>query len=158
RRRGAGEFQASRRPDRRVRAASHADVQGRQARAPRAVRGHLMDTALVERIHASGRRIVVAVSGGGSGVIAALLRVPGASRPLVEAVVPYAFEALVDFLGRPPEPACSPDTAAAMAVRARERAAALVGATGAALVGLGVTASLASDRPKRGDHRGHLAV
>lgn len=114
--------------------------------------------ALIERIHASGRRVAVAVTGGGSGAIATLLRVPGASRTLVEAVVPYSYEALVDFLGRRPERSCSPETAAAMALRARERAAALVGSTAGPLVGLGVTASLASDRPKRGDHRGHLAV
>ena len=33
--------------------------------------------AIVERVHASGRRVVLAITGGGSGAIAALLRVPG---------------------------------------------------------------------------------
>ena len=44
-----------------------------------------------------------------------------------------------------------------MAERARRRAAALGKPDGVA-IGLGATASLASDRPKRGDHRCHIAV
>jgi len=113
---------------------------------------------LVRQVHASGRRFAIAVTGAGSGVIATLLRVPGASRTLVEAVVPYGFPALTDFLGRPPEHACSAETAVALAVRARARVASLVGAANGPLVGLGVTATVATDRPKRGDHRGHIAV
>src|SRR5207249_1122630 len=74
-----------------------------------------MDDAIVERIHGSGRRIALAITGGGSGVIARLLRVPGGSRTLVEAVVPYTADALVDFLGHAPEQACSVETAVAMA-------------------------------------------
>lgn len=117
-----------------------------------------MSTELVQQIHASGRRFAIAVTGAGSGVIAALLRVPGGSRTFVEAIVPYGAEALAEFLGRIPEHACSPETAVALAVRARERVGSLLGATTAPRVGLGVTATVATDRPKRGDHRGHLAV
>src|SRR5262245_13220309 len=117
-----------------------------------------MDAELIRRIHASGRRFAIAVTGAGSGVIAALLRVPGGSRTLVEAVVPYGGAALTDFLGGRPEHACSTETAVALASRARGRVAALVGAGDGPLVGLGVTATVATDRPKRGDHRGHLAV
>jgi len=110
---------------------------------------------IVEGIHASGRRCVLAITGGGSGAIADLLRVPGGSRVLVEAIVPYEQGALVEFLGREPEQACSPETAVAMArralARARERA------DQSRLVGIGVTASLVSDRPKQGDHRCHVA-
>ena len=107
---------------------------------------------MVERIHASGRRIVLAISGGGSAVIAELLRVPGGSRTLVEAIVPYGPGALVDFLGHEPEQACSVETAVAMAQRARERAAKFA-PTGAQLVGLGATAGLVTDRPRQGEHR-----
>src|SRR5438093_1443446 len=77
---------------------------------------------IVERVHASGRRVVLAVTGGGSGAIAELLRVPGGSRTLVEAIVPYSPDALVDFLGHEPEQACSAETAVAMARRALARA------------------------------------
>ena len=114
--------------------------------------------AIVERVHASGRRVVLAITGGGSGAIAALLRVPGGSRTLVEAIVPYSPDALVDFLGHEPEQACSAATAVAMARRALARGARRSGRTGALLVGAGVTASLVTDRPKHGDHRCHIAV
>ena len=113
--------------------------------------------AIVERVHASGRRVVLAITGGGSGAIAALLRVPGGSRALVEAIVPYSPDALVDFLGHEPEQACSAATAVAMARRALARGARRSG-PGALLVGVGVTASLVTDRPKHGDHRCHIAV
>ena len=65
---------------------------------------------IVEGIHASGRRCVLAITGGGSGAIAALLRVPGGSRVLLEAIVPYERGALVELLGREPEQACSAET------------------------------------------------
>src|SRR5438094_3660072 len=113
--------------------------------------------AIVERVHASGRRVVLAITGGGSGAIAALLRVPGGSRTLVEAIVPYSPDALVDFLGHEPEQACSAATAVAMARRALGRAERRSG-PGVLLVGIGVTASLVTDRPKHGDHRCHIAV
>src|SRR5437870_9427160 len=113
--------------------------------------------AIVERVHAFGRRVVLAVTGGGSGVIAELLRVPGGSRTLVEAIVPYGPDALIDFLGREPEQACSTETAIALARRALARASRRSG-PGARLVGVGVTASLVTDRPKRGEHRCHIAV
>jgi nicotinamide mononucleotide (NMN) deamidase PncC len=112
---------------------------------------------LIEQVHASGRRVVLAITGGGSGAIGELLRVPGASRTLLEAIVPYDGAALAQYLGGAPDQACSEETAVAMARRARERARALA-SEAAATVGLGATASLASDRPKKGDHRCHIAV
>src|SRR5262245_46676042 len=112
---------------------------------------------LIAETQASGRQAVLAITGGGSGAIAELLRVPGGSRLLLEALVPYDARALAEFLGAPPEQASSPETAIALAERALERAAALARA-GAEPIGLGATASLVSDRPKRGDHRGHIAL
>src|SRR5438128_4166455 len=112
---------------------------------------------LIAKIHASGRQAVLAITGGGSGAVAELLRVPGGSRTLLEAVVPYGPDALVDFLGHEPEQACSAETAVAMARRALVRAARR-SAGGGLLLGVGVTASLVTDRPKRGDHRCHIAV
>ena len=111
---------------------------------------------VVARIHASGRRVVVAVSGAGSGAIAALLGVPGASRTVVEALVPYGHDALVDLLGEEPAHACSAETAAAMGRRALERAERRGG--GDAALGLAITATVATDRPLRGEHRCHIAV
>src|SRR6516162_6651856 len=111
---------------------------------------------LISALHASGRKAALAITGGGSGAIGELLRVPGGSRLLIEAQVPYDEQALAAFLGFAPAQACSADTAIAMARTARARAARLAPA-GTDLVGLGATAALVSDRPRRGEHRFHIA-
>lgn len=112
---------------------------------------------MIAEAQASGRQAVVAITGGGTAAIAELLRVPGASRLLLEALVPYDPRSLAEYLGGAPAQACSEETAAAMAERARGRAAVLARA-GAAPIGVGATASLVSDRPKQGEHRCHIAV
>ena len=111
----------------------------------------------IAAMHASGRQAVLAITGGGTGAIAELLRVPGGSRLLLEALVPYDARALAGFLSFEPEQACSAETAVAMAQRARERAGKLA-PTGAQLVGLGATAGLVTDRPRQGEHRFYIAV
>jgi Cytidylyltransferase-like len=111
---------------------------------------------LISALHASGRKAALAITGGGSGAIGELLRVPGGSRLLIEAQVPYDELALATFLGFAPAQACSADTATAMARSARARAVRLV-APGTDLVGLGATAALVSDRPRKGEHRFHIA-
>jgi nicotinic acid mononucleotide adenylyltransferase len=111
---------------------------------------------LISALHASGRKAALAITGGGSGAIGELLRVPGGSRLLIEAQVPYDERALAVFLGVAPAQASSSDTAIAMARSARARAARLVPA-GSDVVGLGATAALVSDRPRRGEHRFHIA-
>src|SRR5271166_2268466 len=111
---------------------------------------------LISALHASGRKAALAITGGGSGAVGELLRVPGGSRLLIDAQVPYDALALAAFLGFAPAQACSSDTAIAMAQTARARAARLVPA-GADVVGLGATAALVSDRPRKGEHRFHIA-
>ncbi len=111
---------------------------------------------LISALHGSGRKAALAITGGGSGAVGELLRVPGGSRLLIEAQVPYDEQALATFLGFAPAQACSSDTAIAMAQGARARAARLMSA-GTDLVGLGATAALVSDRPRRGEHRFHIA-
>jgi nicotinic acid mononucleotide adenylyltransferase/nicotinamide mononucleotide (NMN) deamidase PncC len=112
---------------------------------------------MIDRMHASGRQAVLAITGGGSGAIAELLRVPGGSRLLLEAIVPYDQGSLTAFLGFEPSQASSAETASAMAARARQRAATYAPG-GAHLVGLGATAGLVTDRPRQGEHRCHIAV
>jgi hypothetical protein len=140
---------------------------------------HAADAAwqqLIATLHGSGRKAALAITGGGSGAIGELLRVPGGSRLLIEAQIPYDERALAAFLGVAPAQASSADTAIAMARAARARAARLVPSTGVGagtdlvgpdlvgpdlvgpdLVGLGATAALVSDRPRRGEHRFHVA-
>ena len=118
-----------------------------------------VDTAwhrLISTLHASGRKAGLAITGGGSGAIGELLRVPGGSRLLLEAQIPYDTQALANYLGFAPAQASSADTAIAMAQCARLRAARL--APGSDLVGLGATAALVSDRPRKGEHRFHVAT
>src|ERR1700745_1076029 len=111
---------------------------------------------LISALHASGRKAALAITGGGSGAVGELLRVPGGSRLLIEAQVPYDGQALATFLGFEPTQACSADTAITMARSARGRAARLV-AQDIDPVGLGATAALVSDRPRKGEHRFHIA-
>lgn len=115
---------------------------------------------LIQRIHQSGYQMVLGITGGGASAIGELLRVPGGSKSVLEAVVPYAWESLVEWLGGAPDHACSDRTARAMAMQAFTRARRLAGPAADAdhLLGVACTASLASDRPKRGAHRFHLAV
>ncbi len=100
---------------------------------------------------------MLSVTGGGSGAMAALLGVPGASATVLEAVVPYAAAALEEWLGGPPNQYCSERTARAIAMAAFERARRLVDGDPRTLRGIGATASLATTRPKRGAHRIHVA-
>ncbi len=118
--------------------------------------------SLVALIHDAPIRLALAITGGGSRAIAELLEVPGGSRTLLEAVVPYSSAALEDLLGGTPEQFCSSRTARAMAMatfsRGRNHVAAMKDDDGkTSVVGVGCTASLVSDRPKRGAHRVHVA-
>lgn len=124
----------------------------------------LIWTETIRRIHHSGVRMVVSVTGGGAGILGRLVEVPGGSRSLLEGRVPYTPAALTEWLGRPPEQACSRTTALGMAAvaerRARQLDAGLPPDPSASPVWLGLagTSALVSDRPKKGDHRCHLAA
>lgn len=119
----------------------------------------MMRDDLISDLHASGLRGVLAITGGGSGAIPRLLATPGASATVLEAVVPYSETSLAEWLGRTPERACDRATARAMAMRSFERAGRLdPQGDPRKRFGLGCTASLASTRPKRGEHRAHLVV
>lgn len=101
---------------------------------------------------------VLAVTGGGVTLLTDLLNVPGASRTVLEAIVPYADRALSDWVGAAIDGAVRPETARDIAEAALARARALVTDATVPLVGLGITATLVTDRPKRGEHRAELAV
>ncbi|MBN1588161.1 MAG: CinA family protein [Pirellulales bacterium] len=112
---------------------------------------------LVAQIHHSAGRIVFSLSGGGSRAISALTEVPGASRTLLEAVVPYSRASLVQWLGGYPDQFCSAETARRMAMVGFLRALDL-DQSDVPLAGIACTASLATDRPKKGAHRVHVAI
>ncbi|MBI2823060.1 MAG: hypothetical protein HYX69_00050 [Planctomycetia bacterium] len=127
---------------------------------------------IAARIHESSTRFVLVATGGGSLAAPALLAVPGASRTVLQVSVPYAAEALTDWLGTRPEQFCDEHTARLMGVAAYERAARYArmaapakpvahagdSSEPSAVAGVACTASLVSDRPKRGAHRVHVAA
>ena len=112
---------------------------------------------IIEAIHDSKVETVIAVTGGGVESISRLLQVPGASRTVLEAIVPYSTRALSDWLGRQPDKFCCPETALAMATVAHRRAQQLA-SENTATIGIGCTAAISSDRPKAGDHRCFVAL
>jgi len=113
-------------------------------------------------LHDSAWLGVFYLTGGGVSLLAETLNTPGASQTVLEASVPYAATALASLLGRAPDQATSAATARQLAMAAYERAHALVSADAAtdavSLFGFGCTASLATNRVKKGTHRAHWAI
>ena len=101
---------------------------------------------------------VLVVTGGGTQALADLFAVPGASRTVLEALVPYSDRSMREFLGHEPEQAASVETAAELARKARERALALRPGDDVPVLGIACTAALLTDRPRKGDHRAHVAM
>lgn len=158
--------------------------------------------SLVRSIHESDTMLVLALSGGGSLVLGDLLTVPGASRTLLEAAVPYSQESIQKYIGRVPDQYCSQRTARYLAMTAFHRGMEDLRARKQPnrffdrkdrqpldvshevekepelpakapeesskkdadledflpLIGLGCTASLATDREKKGEYRIHVAA
>ncbi|MCA9989009.1 MAG: hypothetical protein KDE59_32105, partial [Anaerolineales bacterium] len=112
---------------------------------------------LVQRIHDSPPRIVLVTAGAGTHALSWLLGVPGASRTMLEALVPYDEAASIDFLGQPAQQYVSDTTARLMAGRALTRAR-LLRHEEETVIGLACTAAIVSDRPKRGQHRAHITT
>ena len=121
-------------------------------------------------LHDSPWRGVFHLTGGGAGFLSEMLGVAGASRTVLEARVPYSAASLAELLGGQPEQACSGPTARAMAMAALQRALHLAQSAEAPpagpnavpaadhIFGFAATASLATDRAKRGPCRAHVAV
>ncbi len=113
--------------------------------------------ALIRKIHDAPHQGVLAVAGAGSQAVAWLLGVAGASRTLLEVVVPYGRLSMIDLVGFEPEQFASEATALDMARAAYHRAERLREGDFPA-VGLACTATIATDRPKRGEHRAFIAT
>jgi nicotinamide mononucleotide (NMN) deamidase PncC len=111
--------------------------------------------AQIEALFASGAQAALAATGAGSLAFQWLFSVGGASKFVLEATVPYASKAMQDYLGFWPQKFVSANTAQAMAAAAYSRALALRPEQ-APVLGLGCTASIATNYAKRGEH--HVAV
>lgn len=111
---------------------------------------------LVQEIHDDPGRVMVVTAGAGTQALAWLLGVAGASRTLLEALIPYEETSFDDFLGHTPKKYVASKTARLMAGRAVSRAQQLC-QDEATVIGLACTATIVTDRPKRGEHRAHVA-
>ena len=102
---------------------------------------------VISRLRQSQLKFVVTISGGGSPFLSDYLSVP------------YAPLATDDFLGFHPENYTSERTARLLAAAALRRAQILApDANPLALLGVGATAALVSERPKKGAHRVHCSI
>lgn len=114
---------------------------------------------LVQAIHDSPMRTMLVAAGAGTQALSDLLGVAGASRTLLEAIVPYSTPAFDEFLGQTPEQYVSPATVRLLAGRAFTRARWLEAENDHnPVVGLACTATIITDRPKRGEHRAYIAT
>jgi hypothetical protein len=112
---------------------------------------------VVAQIHATPVRLVLEFTGAGSLALFWLHSVPGSSRTILEATDRYAATSLTDLLGHAPATFVAQETASAMSVQAYRRAMRLSdGAT--PCLGIACTATIATDRAKRGDHHCWIAV
>ena len=111
----------------------------------------------VEALHSTEMMASLAIAGAGTQAIGWILGVAGASRTVLDIQVPYASSAVIDYAGEEPGQFVSVEAARSLAQAAYFRATRLrTGQT--PVVGLACTATIATDRPKRGDHRCHVAI
>jgi hypothetical protein len=108
-------------------------------------------------IHQTPHQLVLEFAGAGAGALAWLHGVGGSSRTVLEATDRYAYPSLVEAIGFQPKQVTSSDVAQALARGAFKRARNLAGSD-TPVIGLGCTATIATDRAKRGDHRCQVAV
>ncbi|XP_058184705.1 uncharacterized protein LOC131302100 [Rhododendron vialii] len=113
--------------------------------------------ALVEAIHSSPTQAVLHLSGGASQALGMLMSVPGASNTVLECLIPYSRMSMIQLLGKVPNQFVSRQTAEEMALVAYNRAL-KISKPGSPVLGVGFTGSLATSRPKLGDHRFHLST
>lgn len=116
-----------------------------------------MTQQLIQALHDHPAKIVLVIAGAGTQALSDILGVSGASRTLLEAIVPYSAASFDEFLEQTPSQYVSAQTARLMAGRALTRARWLH-PNHTPVIGLACTATVITDRPKRGDHRAHLAI
>ena len=112
-------------------------------------------TERAQQLHLSQWSGVFYITGGGSELLSEMLQEPGASNTVLEGTVPYSERSLGEVLGGAPDQACSMPTARALAMAGYEKA---ILHGGSDYFGFGCTASLATNREKKGQHRAHWAI
>lgn len=103
--------------------------------------------------------IYIACTGAGAGLQYQLWQVPGASSFLIGSNFPYAIHETDEFIGFKPEGYCTEETAMEMAMASYIRACEyeILNKDFGFPIGVGLTASVASIKKHRGDHRVFIA-
>ena len=112
----------------------------------------------IHRIHKQPQQCVYEFTGAGSQALYQLHEVAGSSATILEANDRYAYKAVDDVCGFAPERYCSEEVARALADHAFKRALSLRDSKDTPVFGVGLSASIASERPKRGLHQAYLAI
>ena len=115
----------------------------------------------IHNLHESPWQIALCLTGGGSRVASDMLSVPGGSGTILDVAIPYSNASLTHYLGQVPDQYCSRETALRMATVAWQKAMHFSASTenvASHCLGVSCTASLASSRPKRGEHRIWIAT
>lgn len=115
---------------------------------------------LIRLVHKTPHKVVLATAGAGTQALSDLLAVAGASNTLLEARVPYDKSAFIDFVGGEPKKFVSPKAARLLAGSAFQRAQQLSKQYPDCdnLIGLACSASIATNRPKRGSHHAWIVT
>lgn len=108
-----------------------------------------------DKLKELGVSIHVIATGAGAGLQQDLWSIPGSSAYLSGASFPYSNEETEELLGFKPEHACSEETAIELASAAYMKAYKLGGKKP---VGVGITASVASEKIHRGEHRVYACI
>ncbi|KAK7269809.1 hypothetical protein RIF29_22554 [Crotalaria pallida] len=111
----------------------------------------------VEAIHRSPFQAVLYLAGGASQIVGWLISLPGASNTVLETLLPYSRLSFIHLLSKIPPQFCSQQIAEDMALLAYNRALKL-SSPGSPVVGVGFTGSLATTRPKLGEHRFYMST
>ena len=112
---------------------------------------------LVKAIHDAPYKLVLEFAGAGSLALYWLHSVAGSSRTILEASDRYSSESLQGRISARPSKFVSTETALLMTERAYKRAVDLC-PEGKMLLGVACTATIATDREKRGEHGCVIAV
>ena len=114
---------------------------------------------LIKKIHESKYKITYVSSGGGTNAISSFLKVPGASNTILESYIPYSKKSMDIFLNKKPDHYCSLNTCLSMSANAYKKCTQIEQKINTKyLIGVAVTASLATTYNKIGDHKFYIAV
>ena len=116
-----------------------------------------LKSEIIQRINTNPNKVSIILAGAGTNLVNALLSEPGASRTILDLQIPYSESSMDRILGERPSKYVSLEVAKTLARVAYSRSIFLRMNQGP-VVGLACTASIATDRHKRGNHEFHVVA